>query len=79
LLPSEQYGSRGRAGQDAAGDRKDPDGGCDEGARRSGFCTKLSDVGEEPGLLSGEAFGAFLHGETEKWGKVVKDSGTAMQ
>jgi tripartite-type tricarboxylate transporter receptor subunit TctC len=43
------------------------------------FARKLSDVGEEPGLLSGEAFGAFLHGETEKWGKVVKDSGTVMQ
>jgi tripartite-type tricarboxylate transporter receptor subunit TctC len=40
---------------------------------------KLSDVGAEPGSLSGEAFGAFLRAETEKWGKVIKDSGTVMQ
>jgi tripartite-type tricarboxylate transporter receptor subunit TctC len=43
------------------------------------FARKLSDVGAEPGSLSGAAFGAFLHSETEKWGKVVKDSGTVMQ
>ena len=43
------------------------------------FAKRLSDVGAEPGSLSGEAFGAFLHAETEKWGKVVKDSGTVMQ
>jgi tripartite-type tricarboxylate transporter receptor subunit TctC len=40
---------------------------------------KLSDVGAEPGSLSGAAFGAFLQAETEKWGKVVKESGTVMQ
>jgi tripartite-type tricarboxylate transporter receptor subunit TctC len=40
---------------------------------------KLSDVGAEPGALSGDAFGAFLHAESEKWGKLVKDSGTVMQ
>ena len=40
---------------------------------------KLSDVGAEPGSLSGEGFGTFLHAEAEKWGKVVKDSGTVMQ
>ena len=40
------------------------------------FARKLSDVGAEPGSLSGEAFAAFLRAETEKWGKVVKDSGT---
>jgi tripartite-type tricarboxylate transporter receptor subunit TctC len=43
------------------------------------FARKLSDVGAEPGSLSGSAFGAFLARETEKWGKVVKDSGTVMQ
>jgi len=43
------------------------------------FARKLSDVGAEPGSLSGEAFGSFLRAETEKWGKVVKDSGTVMQ
>ena len=43
------------------------------------FARKLSDVGAEPGSLSGAAFGAFLRAETEKWGKVVKDSGAAMQ
>jgi tripartite-type tricarboxylate transporter receptor subunit TctC len=40
---------------------------------------KLSDVGAETGSLSGSAFGAFLRAETEKWSKVVKDSGTVMQ
>jgi tripartite-type tricarboxylate transporter receptor subunit TctC len=40
---------------------------------------KLSDVGAEPGSLSGEAFGSFLRAETEKWSKVVKESGAVMQ
>jgi tripartite-type tricarboxylate transporter receptor subunit TctC len=40
---------------------------------------KLSDVGAEPGSLFGDAFGTFLHAEAEKWGKIVKDSGTVMQ
>ena len=40
---------------------------------------KLSDVGAEPGSLFGSEFGTFLHSEAEKWGKVVKDSGTVMQ
>jgi tripartite-type tricarboxylate transporter receptor subunit TctC len=43
------------------------------------FARKLSDVGAETGSLSGNAFGAFLRAETEKWSKVVKDSGTVMQ
>jgi tripartite-type tricarboxylate transporter receptor subunit TctC len=43
------------------------------------FARKLSDVGPEAGSLSGDAFGAFLRSETDKWGKVVKDSGTVMQ
>jgi tripartite-type tricarboxylate transporter receptor subunit TctC len=43
------------------------------------FAHKLTDVGAEAGSLSGEAFGAFLHAETEKWGKVVKASGTVIQ
>jgi tripartite-type tricarboxylate transporter receptor subunit TctC len=43
------------------------------------FAKKLSDVGAEPGSLSGDAFGSFLHSETEKWSKVVKDSGAVMQ
>jgi tripartite-type tricarboxylate transporter receptor subunit TctC len=30
---------------------------------------KLADVGAEPGSLSGNEFGAFLHGEADKWGK----------
>lgn len=40
---------------------------------------KLNDVGAEPGTLFGDDFGKFLHSESEKWGKVVKASGTAMQ
>ena len=43
------------------------------------FAKKLSDVGAEPGSVSGAAFGSFLHAETEKWGKVIKESGTVMQ
>ncbi len=43
------------------------------------FARKLSDVGAEPGSLSGATFDAFLHAETEKWSKVVKDSGAVMQ
>jgi tripartite-type tricarboxylate transporter receptor subunit TctC len=43
------------------------------------FARKLSDVGAEPGSLSGAAFGTFLRAETEKWGKVIKDSGAVMQ
>ena len=40
---------------------------------------KLNDVGAEPGTLFGDDFGKFLHSESEKWGKIVKDSGTVMQ
>ncbi|HUN95167.1 MAG TPA: tripartite tricarboxylate transporter substrate binding protein [Bradyrhizobium sp.] len=40
---------------------------------------KLSDVGAEPGTLFGDDFGKFLHTESEKWGKIVKDSGTVME
>jgi tripartite-type tricarboxylate transporter receptor subunit TctC len=43
------------------------------------FARKLSDVGAEPGSLSGASFGAFLGAEAEKWGKIVKDSGAVMQ
>ena len=34
-----------------------------------------ADVGAEPGTLSGDAFGAFLRSEVDKWGEVVKTSG----
>jgi tripartite-type tricarboxylate transporter receptor subunit TctC len=40
---------------------------------------KLADVGAEPGSLSGNEFGSFLHAEADKWGKVVKDSGVVIQ
>ena len=36
---------------------------------------RLADVGAEPGTLSGDAFGAFLRSEVDKWGEVVKTSG----
>jgi tripartite-type tricarboxylate transporter receptor subunit TctC len=36
---------------------------------------RFADIGAEPGTLSGDAFGAFLRAETDKWGKVVKTSG----
>src|SRR6185437_8178975 len=40
---------------------------------------KLNEVGAEPGTLFGDDFGKFLHSESEKWGKIVKDSGTVME
>jgi tripartite-type tricarboxylate transporter receptor subunit TctC len=40
---------------------------------------KLADVGAEPGSLSGNEFGAFLHAEADKWGKLVKDAGVVIQ
>jgi tripartite-type tricarboxylate transporter receptor subunit TctC len=36
---------------------------------------RLADVGAEPGTLSGDAFGAFLRAESQKWGQVVKTAG----
>ena len=40
---------------------------------------KLADVGAEPGSLSGNEFGAYLHAEAGKWGKVVKDAHVVIQ
>jgi tripartite-type tricarboxylate transporter receptor subunit TctC len=40
---------------------------------------KLADVGAEPGALSGNEFGAFLHAEADKWSKVVKEAGVVIQ
>ncbi len=40
---------------------------------------KLADVGAEPGSLSGNEFGAYLHAEADKWGKVVKDANVVIQ
>ena len=40
---------------------------------------KLADVGAEPGSLSGGEFGAYLHSEADKWGKVVKDANVVIQ
>jgi tripartite-type tricarboxylate transporter receptor subunit TctC len=40
---------------------------------------KLAGVGAEPGSLSGNEFGAFLHAEADKWGKVVKQAGVVIQ
>ena len=40
---------------------------------------KLADVGAEPGTLSGREFGAYLHAEADKWGKVVRDAGVVIQ
>ena len=36
---------------------------------------RLAEVGAEPGTLSGDAFGAFLRTESQKWGQVVKTAG----
>lgn len=40
---------------------------------------RLADVGAEPGTLSGDAFGAFLRSESEKWGQVVKTAGAKVE
>ncbi len=40
---------------------------------------QLADVGAEPGTLSGAEFGAFLHAESDKWGKLIKDAGVVIQ
>lgn len=40
---------------------------------------KFADLGAEPGNATGDAFGAFLRTEAEKWGKVVKDSGARVE
>jgi len=40
---------------------------------------KLADIGAEPGSLSGSAFGAYLHTEADKWGKVIKDANVVIQ
>ena len=40
---------------------------------------KLADVGAEPGSLSGGGFGAYLHAEADKWGKLIKDAGVVIQ
>jgi tripartite-type tricarboxylate transporter receptor subunit TctC len=40
---------------------------------------RMADVGAEPGSLSGDAFGAFLHTESEKWGQVVKTAGAKVE
>jgi tripartite-type tricarboxylate transporter receptor subunit TctC len=40
---------------------------------------RLADVGAEPGTLSGDAFGAFLRSEVDKWGEVVKTSGAKVE
>jgi tripartite-type tricarboxylate transporter receptor subunit TctC len=40
---------------------------------------QLADVGAEPGTLSGPEFGSFLHAESDKWGRLIKDAGVVMQ
>jgi tripartite-type tricarboxylate transporter receptor subunit TctC len=40
---------------------------------------RLADVGAEAGGLSGDAFGAFLRAESEKWGQVVKTAGVKVE
>jgi tripartite-type tricarboxylate transporter receptor subunit TctC len=40
---------------------------------------RLAEVGAEPGTLSGDAFGAFLRTEVDKWGEVVKTSGAKVE
>jgi tripartite-type tricarboxylate transporter receptor subunit TctC len=39
------------------------------------LATRFDQLGAEPGTVTGDAFGGFLRTETEKWGKIVKESG----
>jgi len=36
-------------------------------------------IGAEPGGSTPEAFGAFVRGEIEKWGKVVREAGVKVE
>ncbi|WMT74356.1 hypothetical protein [Bradyrhizobium sp. Ash2021] len=38
----------------------------------------FTELGAEPGTLSGEAFGKFLADETAKWTKIIRESGAKM-
>lgn len=40
---------------------------------------RLTELGAEPGNISGEAFGAFLRAEADKWSKVVQTSGAKVE
>ena len=39
---------------------------------------RFSELGAEPGTLSGEAFGKFLAEETAKWTRIIRESGAKM-
>jgi tripartite-type tricarboxylate transporter receptor subunit TctC len=39
---------------------------------------RLTDLGAEPGTVSGAAYGAFLTEETAKWAKLIQASGARM-
>lgn len=49
--------------------------GVEKALKNPDLVEKFAGLGAEPGTVSGDAFGAFLKAETDKWGKVVKDSG----
>lgn len=39
------------------------------------IAAKFEQLGAEPGTITGDAFGAFLKAEADKWGKVVNAAG----
>lgn len=39
---------------------------------------RFAELGAEPGAISGEAFGKFLADETEKWTRIIRESGATM-
>jgi tripartite-type tricarboxylate transporter receptor subunit TctC len=39
---------------------------------------RFTELGAEPGTISGEAFGKFLADETAKWTKIIRESGAMM-
>jgi tripartite-type tricarboxylate transporter receptor subunit TctC len=39
---------------------------------------RFTELGAEPGTISGPAFGQFLADETAKWTKIIQSSGATM-
>jgi tripartite-type tricarboxylate transporter receptor subunit TctC len=39
---------------------------------------RFTELGAEPGAISGEAFGKFMADETAKWTKIIRESGATI-
>lgn len=47
--------------------------------KEPGIVARFAELGAEPGTVSGEAFGAFLKAESEKWSGIVRAAGITPQ